>query len=109
MHIVQYRPVTLPAFGQTPIWPFNVTLKDSNQEQVGKGSFKIKSGKQKDMASVLPYTFEIAPGTQGESDSDPLRLKYAGWSALTDGPACRVGSYDGGYRQMDCGFPCLYN
>ena len=110
VHIVQYRNANHDdPFGIPPIWPFNVTLKDSNQEQIGNGHFDIKGGNQHDMGSVLPYMFEVAPGLHGISDSAPVRLQYAGWSALTNGPACRVGGFDSGYRQMDCSFPCLNN
>ena len=106
MHIVQYRATNEGIGPITPDWPFNITPKDSNVETIGGVDIDIYGGTTFDLPSALPYTFEITPGLNGNGDTDPINLAYAGWNALTQSPGCSVGGYDGGYRQMDCGFPC---
>lgn len=54
----------------------------------------------------LPYTLDVGAGAV---DSDPVTFAYAGqtWDS-NDSTVhqCMVGAYDGGSRQMDCGFTC---
>jgi len=41
----------------------------------------------------------------GNVDQDPLRFYYGGWVGESSS-ACRVGKYDNGKREMDCGWTC---
>ncbi len=53
--------------------------------------------------SRLPYTLNI---TSGNVDNDPIGFGYAGFKFNTNSPNCKIGRYDSGSRQGDCGFSC---
>ena len=82
----------------------DVSLFDAMQDRIGGGSrLSLPGGNYKDIDSQLPYTFEVLVGG---TDRQPIRFQYSGqaWTSA-DGP-CRVGDYDSGSRNMDCGFSC---
>lgn len=70
---------------------------------IGDDSWTIGQNERHDVGGALPATVAITPGN---THDDPLNVEYGTWSTLTVAPACGVGSYDNGVRQIDCGFPC---
>jgi len=96
VHISQNTSVPL-------VFGLNVMVKDSNGEVIGNDSQYVFPLNGFDLASELPYKVVVTPGLK---ETDPIVLEYAGFSTPTVAPACSVGGYDNGVRQMDCGFPC---
>lgn len=85
------------------LFRLNVTVKDSNGEEIGNGSQFLFPMERFDLPSELPYTVAVTPGLK---KSDPIMFQYARFTTPTITPACSVGKYDNNVRQMDCGFPC---
>ncbi|QIX01330.1 hypothetical protein AMS68_006847 [Peltaster fructicola] len=106
VHIAQRRSDNKGIGNIKPVWDFTIQLKDDNGEPIGDSQVAITAGSSYDQTGALPYVFIVTPGTVGYGDDSPILLQYAGWSTLTQSPACSVGGYDNGWRQMDCGFPC---
>lgn len=77
-------------------------INDNNENKIG-GTDKA-GGPSLSLTSKLPYTLEIHTGGV---DADPVSFAYAGqsWDS-NDSSRCKVGAYDSGARQMDCGFSC---
>lgn len=107
VHITQSRNENPKTLGPSkPLWSLDITIKDDNQIPVGGWGIDAEGGSPVDVTSLLPYVFELRPGNHGNGDSDPIDLAYGAWAAQTTAPACQVGGYDHGKREMDCGFPC---
>lgn len=107
VHIIQSRNESPPSVGpSTPLWSLDITLLDDNRVPVGTLGIDAEGGSSVDVTGALPYVFILQPGAHGNGDDDPIDLKYGDWSEQTKAPACSVGKYDGGKRQMDCGFRC---
>ena len=56
-----------------------------------------------DVDGELPLVF-IA--TAGAVDDDPVKFAYGSQNWDSNSGQCKVGKYDSGSRQMDCGFTC---
>ncbi|OAL43988.1 hypothetical protein IQ07DRAFT_605502 [Pyrenochaeta sp. DS3sAY3a] len=82
-------------------YSLEVTLKDANENQIGGVG---RSGPSVSLASKLPLTLEIKTGGV---DADPVSFAYGSqsWDS-NDSSRCKVGAYDNGKREMDCGFTC---
>ncbi|KAI0012355.1 hypothetical protein F4779DRAFT_614557 [Xylariaceae sp. FL0662B] len=55
-----------------------------------------------DIYSQLPAVVVL---TAGAADSDPVTFSYNG-ATFSSSNGCSTGGFDGGARQMDCGFTC---
>ncbi|MCJ1465655.1 hypothetical protein MMC07_004274 [Pseudocyphellaria aurata] len=91
IHVTQYQSAAGVA----------VIVKDNNQSKIGEiGRTNFNNG-YVNVFSQLPYSIVVHLVGGGQ-----LEFAYAGdhWST-TDG-RCSVGGYQGGARQMDCGFAC---
>lgn len=69
----------------------------------GVSMLDVPAQQTRSIDSRLPYSLSI---TSGNVDSDPVSFGYAGFNFNTNGPNCKVGGYDSGARQGDCGFDC---
>ncbi|KAI0157968.1 hypothetical protein GGR52DRAFT_576938 [Hypoxylon sp. FL1284] len=86
-----------------PKYRFNVLIKDANGYIIGGTSYQqVANGASIDITSQLPHPLVL---TAGSTDQDPVRFGYNGqhWSS---NHGCSLGKYDGGNRDMDCGFHC---
>lgn len=102
VHLQQFQRNEGPG-SDTSSYRFTITLKDAIGEPLGGASVvEAPSGQGVDVDSQLPNVF-IA--TAGYVDSDPVSFAYGGQQWDSSG-GCSVGGYDGGSRQMDCGFSC---
>ncbi|KAF1844428.1 uncharacterized protein K460DRAFT_290108 [Cucurbitaria berberidis CBS 394.84] len=81
-------------------YSLEVYVNDANENKIGEVG---KSGPNVSLASKLPLTLEVKTGG---IDKDPVSFAYGGDSWTSDDKRCKVGSYDSGARQMDCGFTC---
>jgi hypothetical protein len=87
------------------------TLKDQNQNEIGttggKTGLTLLYGRPKLVfPSKLPLPFVV---NSRVIDSDPVDFEYDGvrWDSNNkDTHHCSVGAYDGGKREIDCGFTC---
>jgi len=75
-------------------------INDANENSIG--SF-AKGGPTASVTSKLPLTLEIRTGGV---DADPVMFAYGADSWSSGDARCSVGKYDGGKREMDCGFSC---
>ncbi|KAH7085552.1 hypothetical protein BKA63DRAFT_548669 [Paraphoma chrysanthemicola] len=98
IHITQYQKPD-PSKDQ---YSLAARIMDANQNEIGNSGGK-QVGPVLVLTTPLPNTFTI---TAKAVDTDSLRLGYDGveWDAVA--PACSVGAYDSGKREMDCGFTC---
>lgn len=82
-------------------YSLEVALKDANENQIGGVG---RSGPSVSLTSKLPLTLEIKTGGV---DADPVSFAYGSqsWDS-NDSARCKVGAYDNGKREMDCGFTC---
>lgn len=84
-------------------YSLEVKLYDANENLIGW----VDKGAGNDRATLmsnLPQTVELFTGAV---DADPVRFSYGAqsWDS-NDGARCKVGAYDSGDRDMDCGFTC---
>jgi hypothetical protein len=54
-------------------------------------------------STLLGLNLEVIPGAV---DDAPLRFSYNGNSWDSNNGNCKVGKYDAGFREIDCGFDC---
>ena len=106
VHVVQYQKNEGPT--DTPNgnadYRLDVNLADALQDPVGGvSSIDAPGGQFEDIDSQLPFVFEVEVGAQ---DADPVRFQYNGQAWDSTAGQCSVGSYQGGSRNMDCGFNC---
>lgn len=110
-HFVQHQ---IPKGGSK--YGFSALIKDANQQYIGMAGDPITTGddplalqmygETKSIDSVLPKTLDV---TIGKTDDAPIKFSYNGqtWDTSNSGAhACKVGKYDSGARQGDCGFTC---
>lgn len=82
----------------------DITLQDDQHVRVGQVLFADAPPNQDvDVDSALPLVF-IA--TAENVDDDPLKFRYGSQAWDSNSPQCKVGGYDSGMRNMDCGFSC---
>ncbi|KAH8157824.1 hypothetical protein CIB48_g10430 [Xylaria polymorpha] len=82
---------------------FDVIIKDAIGAIVGgQNSLAIGDFNSGSVPSELPYVVVISTGSV---DSDPVQFAYAG-SHFSSSAGCSTGGYEGGNREMDCGFTC---
>lgn len=98
IHITQFQKPD-PSKDQ---YSLEARIFDANQNEIGNSNGK-QVGPVLEVKSPLPKAFVIAARAV---DADSLKLGYNGkeWDAVD--PACSVGAYDNGKREMDCGFQC---
>lgn len=82
----------------TSDYRFTILLRDDQHELVGELDY---AGVEVDGA--LP---EVLIVTAGSVDSDPVSFAYGGQTWTSSDSQCSIGDYNGGSRQMDCGFTC---
>jgi hypothetical protein len=76
---------------------------DAKQNAIGSsGKVEAPAGQHITVSSSLPLTFYIVTK---QVDSDALMFNY-GTQAWDSEHGCRVGGYDSGHRDMNCGFNC---
>lgn len=84
----------------------DVTLYDALQDQVGAVTgLSAPGGSYQDIDSKLPYVFEVEVGA---NDQQPVMFMYSGqaWSSHDKGQCKKVGGFQNGNRDMNCGFNC---
>ncbi|KAK6441479.1 hypothetical protein LTR95_002281 [Oleoguttula sp. CCFEE 5521] len=89
-----------------PQWSLDIKIKDANREEIGSMEVSATAENWLTIPSKLPYAIDVGVGLHGYMDTDPLELRYAHWTGLTQAPDCSVGKYSGGNRDIDCGFEC---
>lgn len=99
VHVTQYQKNEVP---NTPNYQYYASVYDANQHDIGDGNGAPATGDSFDIATLLNPLTIIA----GAVDSDPVGFEYNGASWDSSSSQCSVGGYDGGERQMDCGFTC---
>lgn len=81
-----------------------MTLQDNDKVYIGfTGIIDIAYRSTRIGSSILPDNFYV---TAGSSANDPITISYANYVWTTVPGPCGVGGYDGGKRQIDCGFAC---
>jgi hypothetical protein len=98
IHVTQYQKPD-PSKDQ---YSFTARIMDSNQNEIGNSGGK-QVGPIIVLTTKLPKTFTI---TGRAVDADPVGLGYDGATSDSNAPACSVGAYDSGKREMDCSFQC---
>lgn len=95
-HVTQYQKPdpSVDSYG------LEVKIYDNNQAEIGSTA---RGGPAASVMSKLPYTLEVSTGNV---DDDAVSFAYAGDSWDSNNSRCKVGAYDSGSRQMDCGFTC---
>jgi len=97
VHVTQFQR-NENGFGGT--YEFTVTIKDQNGSLIGSVDHATSPA---GVTSSLPYVLIV---TAGNGDSDPVSFDYAGQHWASNSGQCSTGAYDGGSRNMDCGFTC---
>ena len=97
VHVTQWQ---MNENGVGGAYQFDAKLYDQTGMLIGSLNRQPTPG---DVTSSLPYVLVMEAGNV---DSDPVRFSYGGDTWLSDSSRCSVGQYDGGNRQMDCGFGC---
>ncbi len=69
----------------------------------GVSKLDVPAQKTSSINSRLPYTLSI---TSGNVDADPVGFGYAGFNFNTNSINCKIGGYNAGSRQGDCGCNC---
>ncbi|KAH8165071.1 hypothetical protein CIB48_g3210 [Xylaria polymorpha] len=84
-------------------YQYDIQIFDAVGEGIGGASrLDVADYQSGGVYSQLPYTLVV---TSGAVDSDPVGFAYAGY-VFSSSSGCSTGSYDGGNREMDCGFAC---
>lgn len=104
VHVREYQKNEGPG-SNTADYRFDIYLYDRAQDFIGtSGTVDIPDGSTANIgAPTLPYLLLV---TSGHVDSDPIYFAYAGQQWSSNSGQCSVGKYDGGDREMDCGFNC---
>lgn len=108
VHLIQYQKNEgNPASNgndATSDYRFTILVKDANQELVGEVDYyDAPSGQAVNVDGELPLVFIATAGTV---DDDPVKFAYGSQNWDSSSAQCKVGGYDSGSRQMDCGFTC---
>lgn len=90
--------------GGTSNYRFDIKIHDDQDELVGELDYAdAPDGQGVNVDSALPDVLII---TAESVDSDPVQFAYNGVSWDSSSSQCKVGGYDSGSRNMDCGFTC---
>ena len=106
VHITQYQKNEGPvgSDGSNSEYRLDVSLYDAAQDPMGSISLlSLPGGNYEDIHSQLPDTLDVLVGG---TDDQPIRFRYGGQAWTSADGQCRVGAYDSGIRNMDCGFSC---
>lgn len=106
VHVTQYQKNEGPA--DTPTgnseYRLTVSLYDALQDSMGGAPLlEATGGVYEDVDSALPDVFEVEVGA---NDAQPVLFLYNGQAWSSNDGQCSVGGYNGGSRNMDCGFNC---
>ncbi|KAI4202395.1 MAG: hypothetical protein LQ350_002613 [Teloschistes chrysophthalmus] len=83
---------------------YDLRILDSAQAEIGRTiGLAIPDLEARSVTSDLPFTIDI---TSGLIDKDPITFHYAGQHWTTADGQCKIGKFDGGARDGDCGFTC---
>ncbi|KAI0425680.1 hypothetical protein F5Y09DRAFT_346454 [Xylaria sp. FL1042] len=89
--------------GAGSAYQFDVRVVDAVGAIIGGVSkLAVQDFKSADVTSDLPNTVVVSVGAV---DDDPVEFAYAGYQ-FSSSAGCSTGGYDGGNREMDCGFAC---
>lgn len=84
-------------------YQFDFKIADGGGNTAGQRTgVAIPDYQSTSVPSFLPYLLTVGVGAV---DSDPLQFAYAG-QKFSSSDGCSTGKYDGGKREMDCGFGC---
>lgn len=98
VHVTQYQKPN----PSKDSYSLEANLFDANENKIGGTSGKV--GPTLSLTSKLPLTLEIKTG---HVDADPVTFAYGSQTWTSDDKSrCKVGKYDSGDRDMDCGFTC---
>ncbi len=106
VHVTQYQKNEDPAGsdGGTSEYRLDVSLSDNIQDPIGSVShLSVPGGVYEGIDSQLPDVFEVEVGG---ADGQPVFFMYNGQAWDSGDSQCSMGGYNGGSRQMDCGFSC---
>lgn len=83
-----------------------ITITDAGGSKVGEANKEPNGEPVIVVDSSLPNRLLV--DASGKVDSDPVQFWYADqyWDSNSQANKCKVGSYDSGHRDMDCGFNC---
>lgn len=89
----------------------DITLFDGAQKVIGNSGVAGPSDAPAGVPVVIgPIGTTTLPGpmsvTAGNVDDNPLSFSIGGDSFASNTDRCTVGRYDGGRREIDCGFAC---
>ena len=106
VHVTQFQKNEGPSGsdGSNANYRVTVNLYDALQDPVGGTTLlSVTGGSYANIDSQLPYVFEVEVGA---NDDMPVLFQYSGQAWRSSDSQCSVGGYDGGSRQIDCGFNC---
>ncbi|KAI8961303.1 hypothetical protein F5Y11DRAFT_326528 [Daldinia sp. FL1419] len=100
IHVIQYQK---NEHGVGANYRFDIRIVDAGGNTVGlDNGHDIPNFSSAAISSELPYQLIV---TTGSVDNDPVQFSYAGYT-FSSSTGCSTGKYDGGNREMDCGFGC---
>ena len=103
VHVTQYQR-NEKKVNPSPNYTLNITVTDSRGQTIGQVKFAdAPNGVQVNVKSSLPKVLSARALSQ---DDDPILFNYGDHSWNTATKDCKVGKYDSGKREMDCGFKC---
>ncbi|QIX00215.1 hypothetical protein AMS68_005732 [Peltaster fructicola] len=107
LHFTQYQKHQGPG-NDTSKYRFDVIVKDSKGATIGETKAMVVGDHSRGgVYSALPKVLIVKPGSK---DRDSVGFAYDGahWDTGRHNRRhwCKVGRYDGGARQGDCGFTC---
>ena len=103
VHVVQYQR-NEKEVNPSPNYKLNVTVVDSRGQTMGQADFAdALNDVPVEVKSKLPKVLSVRALSQ---DSNPILFNYDGHKWNSDAKDCKVGKYDKGKREMDCGFEC---
>ena len=105
VHVFQYQK-TEEGENPNPYYLIEAYLFDGKQKPIGSsGQAPAPMGKAVNVPGlVTPFTIKAQA-----TDNQPLVANWRGKDFFLDSKTCgkhAIGRYDGGNRNMDCGFPC---
>ena len=101
-HITEYKPKQ----GDNPLLNYElaITIFDDSNILIGEAIRQSTLEPLVIVDSVLPFDLIVATGT----DKDPIDFWYSDQYWSSSSSSCKMGGYDKGSRQGDCGFTCPF-